>query len=68
MPAALLGNRFCDELQSRRAGGCIEVPTPPSRANISAREVHLEVNDEDESRDCQPGALSGSVLIRGVST
>src|SRR5271154_7643926 len=57
-PAALLGNRFCDELQSRRAGGGIDVPTPPSRANISAREIHLEVKDPCEGGDCQPAVAS----------
>src|SRR5271154_4901940 len=58
MPAALLKNRFCDELQSRRAGGCIKVPAPPSRANISAREIHLEVYDPCEVGDCQPAVAS----------
>jgi hypothetical protein len=58
LPAALLGNRFCDELQSRRAGGCIKVPTPPSRANISAREIHPEFNNPCEMGHCQPAVAT----------
>jgi hypothetical protein len=58
-----LGNRFCDELQSRRAGGCIEVPAPPSRGNISAREIHLGLLIHGRGVGVNPQAAAGSVLI-----
>src|SRR5260370_18161764 len=43
-----LRNRFCDELQSRRAGGYIAIPAPPSRANFSAHQFHREVSNPYE--------------------